>query len=230
MQQGAILKIADTSAQDVRLEPRNPRRKRLIVIGIIVAVVVAGWMATPVVQRWATASVSVPMDRLRTATVTRGDLVRDVSVQGRIVAAVSPTLYATASGTITLNVEAGERVLAGQVLASVDSPELTNSLQQAESALAQKKIELERQRIESRQQMLEKRKAADLADVALVAANREKRRRTISGTPSSRTSTPLRTRTCSTNGSSSSCARPSSRSTAKSSWSRTCGARSTTCR
>ncbi len=67
-------------------------------------------------------------------------------------------------------------MLAGQVLATVDSPELTNSLQQAESALAQKKVELERQRIESRQQMLEKRKAADLADVALVAANREKRR------------------------------------------------------
>jgi len=37
-------------------------------------------------------------------------------------------------------------------------------------------MELERQRIESRQQALEKRKAADLADVALVAAKREKRR------------------------------------------------------
>jgi HlyD family secretion protein len=37
-------------------------------------------------------------------------------------------------------------------------------------------MELERQRIESRQLALEKRKAADLADVALVAAKREKRR------------------------------------------------------
>ena len=130
----------------------------------------------PAVQRWANATVSVPLERLRTATVVRGDLVRDVSVQGRIVAAVSPTLYATAPGTITLNVEAGERVLAGQVLATVNSPELTNQLQQAESGLAQKKVGLERQRIESRQQALEKRKAADLADVALVAAKREKRR------------------------------------------------------
>ena len=173
---GNRLKIADTSAQDVRLEPQDPRRKRLFFIGIAVAVVAAGWMVMPVVQRWANATVSVPIERLRTATVTRGDLVRDVSVQGRIVAAVSPTLYATAPGTITLNVDAGERVLAGQVLASVNSPELTNSLQQAESALAQKKVELERQRIESRQQALEKRKAADLADVALVAAKREKRR------------------------------------------------------
>jgi HlyD family secretion protein len=134
------------------------------------------WFVTPVVQRWANASVSVPVDRVRVATVTRGDLVQDVSVQGRVVAAVSPTLYATASGTITLLAEAGERVIEGQVLATVVSPELTNQLQQAESTLEQRKMELERQRIESRQLALEKRKAADLADVALVAAKREKRR------------------------------------------------------
>ena len=134
------------------------------------------WFVTPVLQRWANASVSVPVDRVRIATVTRGDLVQDVSVQGRVVAAVSPTLYATASGTITLLAEAGERVIEGQVLATVVSPELTNQLQQAESTLEQRRMELERQRIESRQLALEKRKAADLADVALVAANREKRR------------------------------------------------------
>jgi len=138
--------------------------------------IAVAWFVTPGVQRWANASVSVPVDRVRVATVTRGDLVQDVSVQGRVVAAVSPTLYATASGTITLLAEAGERVLEGQVLATVVSPELTNQLQQAESTLEQRKMELERQRIESRQLALEKRKAADLADVALVAANREKRR------------------------------------------------------
>ena len=138
--------------------------------------IAGAWFVTPVVQRWANASVSVPVDRVRVATVTRGDLVQDVSVQGRVVAAVSPTLYATASGTITLLAEAGERVIEGQVLATVVSPELTNQLQQAESTLEQRRMELERQRIESRQLALEKRKAADLADVALVAAKREKRR------------------------------------------------------
>ena len=127
-------------------------------------------------KRWASATISVPSDRVRTAVVSRGDLIRDVSVQGRIVAAVSPTLYATASGTITLEVEAGERVVAGQILARVDSPELTSSLRQAESTLEQRKVELERQRIDSRQQALEKRQAADLAEVTLVAAKREQRR------------------------------------------------------
>jgi HlyD family secretion protein len=130
----------------------------------------------PSFQRWANATVSFPYERVRVATVTRGDLVRDVTVQGRVVAAVSPTLYATAAGSITLNVDAGERVIAGQVLATVDSPELDNLLRQAESAVEEKQVELERQRIESRQQMLEKHKAADLANVTLIAANREKRR------------------------------------------------------
>ena len=140
-------------------------------VAIVLMVLVAPW-----VKRWASATVSVPFERIRTATVTRGDLVRDVSAQGRVVAAVSPTLYATASGTITVNVDAGEQVVAGQVLASVDSPELTNELEQAEASLAQRKLELERQRIDTRQQALEKRKQADLAEVAVVAARREKRR------------------------------------------------------
>jgi HlyD family secretion protein len=158
------------------LAPRDPRRKYIAIGALGVVVIASILVATPWVKRWANASISVPYERVRTATVTRGDLVRDVSVQGRIVAAVSPTLYATESGTITLHVEAGEQVLAGQVLASVDSPDLASLLQQAESSLEQRKMELERQRIESRQQALEKRKAADLADVALVAARREKRR------------------------------------------------------
>ena len=95
------------------------------------------WLAAPTFLRWADATISVPLDRVRVATVIRGDLVRDVSVQGRVVAAVSPTLYSTASGTITLNADAGERVIEGQVLAIVDSPELANLLQQAESSLEQ---------------------------------------------------------------------------------------------
>ena len=130
----------------------------------------------PVVKRWADVTVTVPLDRLRVAEVTRGDLVRDVSVQGRVVAAVSPTLYAPAPGTITLEVEAGAAVEVGQVLATIDSPELENELKQAIATLEQQSVELDRQRIESRQLALEKRKEADLASVALVAAQREKRR------------------------------------------------------
>lgn len=137
---------------------------------------VVGWTLVPTVQRWATSSVTVSYERLRIAEVTRGNLTRDVSVQGRVVAAVSPTLYATAAGSITINVEAGATVVEGQVLAVVDSPELGNEYRQARFSLEQLSVELDRQRIESRQLALDKRKSADLADVSLVAAKREKRR------------------------------------------------------
>ena len=142
----------------------------------MLAILVVAWMIIPAAKRWASAGVTVSMDRLRIATVVRDDLVRDVSVQGRVIAAVSPTLYAPAPGTITLEVEAGATVAEGEVLATIASPELTNQLEQARATLEQLSVQLERQRIESRQQALEKRKSADLADVALVAARREKRR------------------------------------------------------
>jgi HlyD family secretion protein len=170
------LKIADTSAQDIRIEPPSKHRRNIVITAVGAAVLLLGWFSAPAVKRWADATISVPMERVRVATVQRGDLIRDISVQGRVVAAVSPTLYASAPGTISLQVEAGERVIEGQVIASIDSPELANQLRQAQSSFEQQQMEHERQRIELRQQALEKRKAADLAEVALTAANREKRR------------------------------------------------------
>ena len=138
--------------------------------------VAAALLALPSLKRWAEAEMSVSRERLRTAAVTRGDLVRDVSVQGRVVAAVSPTLYATQAGTITFQVEAGDRVSAGDVLAVIDSPEVANRLEQEEATRSRRAIEVERQRIQAKQRTLESRKIVDLASVALTAARREARR------------------------------------------------------
>jgi HlyD family secretion protein len=158
------------------LAPKSQKRRYLIGGSTLLLILVIAWIMIPAINRWASATVTVPLERLRIAAVTRGDLVRDVSVQGRVIAAISPTLYAPAAGSITLQVEAGATVVEGQVLAVIDSPELTNLHKQAQAAQQQQAMELERQRIESRQLALDKRKAADLAEVALVAANREKRR------------------------------------------------------
>ena len=170
------MKIADTSAQDVTLEAKPRTRQRLILAAITVVFLVVIWSLLPVVQRWASSSVSVPKDRLRLATVTRADLVRDVSVQGRVVAAVSPSLFAPADGTITLLVEAGARVGKDQLLATLDSPELQNRLQQEQASLDGLSVELDRQRIEAKQKTLDNQKSVDLAHVTLVAAERERRR------------------------------------------------------
>ena len=64
------------------------------------------------------------------ATVTRGEFLRDVVVDGVVVAAVSPTLFSPADGNVTFRVQPGDTVKTGDVLATVDSPELTNRLAQ----------------------------------------------------------------------------------------------------
>ncbi|GGD65358.1 efflux RND transporter periplasmic adaptor subunit [Lacimicrobium alkaliphilum] len=170
------MKIADTSGQDELLAA--PSRRPLYIWGAIAALVITGLLllAIPKVQSYSTTDISVPAERLRLATVTRGDLTRDLSVQARVVAAVSPTLYSPADGTVTLMTDAGDSVSQGQILAQIDSPELSNQLKQQQSGLASQQIELDRQRIESKKQQLANQKAVDMAKVALTAADREKRR------------------------------------------------------
>lgn len=172
----AVSSIEDTSAQDERIEPPSKRKRLLIGVGVAVALVVVAVAAVPWLLRWSEAEMSVSRERLRTAFVARGDLVRDVSVQGRVVAAVSPTLYATQAGTITFRVEAGDAVVAADVLAVIDSPEIASLLEQEEANRSRLEVEVERQRIQAKQQKLAGQKTVDLANVTLVAARREARR------------------------------------------------------
>ncbi|MCZ6617979.1 MAG: efflux RND transporter periplasmic adaptor subunit, partial [Gammaproteobacteria bacterium] len=152
------------------------RRTTLIAAAALVVVGLSAWIVVPGLQRWSQAEASVVRERLRLATVSRGDFVRDVSVQGRVVAAVSPTLYATQDGTITFFVQAGDRVAKGDRLAILDSPEISNRLEQEQATRQRFDIELERNRIQAKQQKLNNQKTVDLANVQLIAANREKRR------------------------------------------------------
>ena len=67
-----VLSIADTSAQDIQLAPQDPRRRRLIAIGVALAVIAGVVFAAPSVKRWANASVSVPFERVRSVERERG--------------------------------------------------------------------------------------------------------------------------------------------------------------
>ncbi len=168
--------IRDTSATDVVIE-RVDSHKRWIWIGAIAAAIaIAGFVFYPLVNRWAQAEISVPRERLRLAVVERGDFVRDVGVQGTVVAAVSPTLFATEQGTVTLEIQAGDSVEQGELLATVDSPELRNQLLLEHASLQGFATEIERQRIEFKRQQLENQQTIDLANVKIVAAERELRR------------------------------------------------------
>lgn len=170
------MKIADTSGQDTLVEKKSNNKTLWLALIIISAVLIVFASYVPALTNWSNSDTSIALSRLRLATVSQGDFVRDLSVQGRVVAAVSPRLYSPAQGTISFQVDAGDSVVKNQILAVIDSPELTNELKQEESGLQRLQMELDRERIQSSKQALVYQKAVDLAKVALTAADREKRR------------------------------------------------------
>jgi len=170
--------IRDTSAQDRRIEPEHPRR-RWVVIGAAAAAVLAAliWVV-PTLARLISAGAAVSTSSVRVAEVKRGTLTRDISAQGKVVAAVSPTLYTLAAGTVTFAVHAGDRVTKDQVLAEVDSPELKNKLEQEQATYDSTQIEVERADIDNRQKLLVAKKTLDQASIDRQTAARELERNT----------------------------------------------------
>src|SRR6185437_10738298 len=111
--------------------------------------------------------------RLAFATVERGMFVNDIAAEGKVVAAVSPTLYATSGGAVTLQVHAGDTVKIGQVLATIVSPELTNKLAQEQSNADAMEVDYQRAQIDARKKRGELQKAFDNARIDLQAAERD---------------------------------------------------------
>lgn len=173
--------IRDTSAQDVVIDPAPKRKRQLYAAGGGLAVLlIALLIIVPAWQRWASSDISVPLERLRIATVERSDFVRDVGVPGKVVAAVAPTLYSPAQGTVTLNVQAGDSIEFGLPVATIDSPEIVSELEREKSRLESLLLDFERQKIENRTEQLRNKQAVDLAKVKLDAARREADRARLS--------------------------------------------------
>lgn len=177
--------LRDTSGQDRVIAKRSsPFRKYGAPVGIALALVAATLTGLNKFDQLFASDMSVDTERLRFAQVVRGDLMRDIAVQGRVVAANSPTLYANSGGIVTLSVKAGDQVTAGQTLALVDSPELKNRLAQELATLEQLKLEVGRQNIQIKSAQLNNQQAIEVAEVNLDSANVEKQRAEISVTDS----------------------------------------------
>lgn len=163
--------IRDTSHQDtVVAPPKGQKNKRRAIIAGSVA---AGAAAVVfLLSAWSSSEHSVNANRIRVAEVGRGTLVRDASVNGRVVAAVSPTLYSTAPSTVTLKVAAGDTVKRGQVLAVLESPDLSDALKVEQSSYQQLEAEVARQRILARKQKLLAQREADTAEIDRLSAQR----------------------------------------------------------
>lgn len=168
-------RIRDTSGQDRAPASAPGRRNRLrdprVLAGLAGAVLLglAAWVAVG----WSSGGRSHDATRLRIAEVVRGDLVRDLSADGRVIAANSPTLYAIAGGTVALKVVAGDAVERGQELAVIDSPELRSKLVQEESTLASLQGEANRARLDARLTRSDAQKLLDQALIDEIAAERD---------------------------------------------------------
>jgi HlyD family secretion protein len=144
-------RFRDTSEQDHPLATRSRRWPLLVVAGVAIAAAIA-LLGGGRVKQMLSADAAVSAARLNIAAVDIAPLTRDVAGEGRVVAAQSPTLFAPGAGTVTLVVRAGDPVKLGQVLARVDSPELTNRLAQERSQVDALRADLARAEVEARQQ------------------------------------------------------------------------------
>jgi HlyD family secretion protein len=170
-----------TSGQDRVIEKNAlPYRKTILGVASILFIAVAIFYAWPNLTRLLSADQTISQSQLRFAKVQLGDLQRDVSVQGKVIAANSPTLFAPSSGIVSLQIKAGNKVKEGQLLASIYSPELTNMLSQEESSYDQVAIEVGRHRIQIKSSLLNNQQTIELALVNLEASKVEKNRAELS--------------------------------------------------
>lgn len=163
--------IRDTSSQDTVIDtpPAHQNKRRALIVGAALALAAASVM---LVSSWRGSEHSINATRLRIAEVTRGTLIRDAAVNGRVVAAVSPTLYSTAPSTVTLKVAAGDTVKRGQILAVLESPDLSDALKREQSSYQQLEAEVARQQILARKQKLLAQRDADTAEIDRLSAQR----------------------------------------------------------
>ncbi|HEX8755362.1 MAG TPA: efflux RND transporter periplasmic adaptor subunit [Steroidobacteraceae bacterium] len=169
--------IRGTGAQDVARPSSSHvwyRRRRVQAAagGAIALAAALAWL----VHGWMQSGHVVSLQTLELATVSRGDFVQDAAARGTVIAAISPTLSATAPGTVTYRVHAGDRVSKGEVLARLSSPQLQNQYEREHATLESMDAALAQQRVELQQELLENRQRADLAAVTMSQQLRELQR------------------------------------------------------
>ena len=165
-----MIKNASVMDRPVTQRRFSHRLRFIAPAAIVIILVVAAFL--PALARWARSEASIDTARVRIAEVVRGDLVREFSVEGRVVAAFHPTSFSPARGIVSINVTAGQVVEQGDVLARVASPELGNLVAQEETTLNSLQSADERLRLEARQQRMENEQDIDLGRVEHASTER----------------------------------------------------------
>lgn len=169
--------IPDTSAQDsLVVVPKNNKKWFVrALIGVFV-IFICYFFVSPALVGWSGGQSAIPIDKLRIAKVMKGDFIRDLAIQGKVIAARRPVLYSPAQGSVTYLVDAGDSVQLNQVVARIESPELQSLFEQETTKLSRLKTQLSREKIQAKQIQLQQENRIGQAHVALNAAKREMRR------------------------------------------------------
>ena len=163
-------------SMDRVLQPSKGGRSRVwwLVPIVALALAVGFWPgAKEQVHARLSTSPRVDEDSLRGAVVQRGPLTHEISVEARAVAAFRPTLYSPAIGIVTLQVAEGQAVDKGTLLASIDSPELDNRLEQERAELSALESSHGRRRLLAQQVRLDHDSEVALGDLRLQSVRRE---------------------------------------------------------
>lgn len=168
--------ITDTSAQDNMLPKAKNFWSKVRILVLLCGIIAALLIAVRDFSSTNNIDQVIEKQRVRLASVTRGEFIQDVMTQGRVVTGNSPTLFSPESGFVQLHVKAGDHVTQHQLLAEIVSPSLNERLDQEIALLHSKESELEREKLEIKRRKFTLRKAENLARVNFKALEREKQR------------------------------------------------------
>ena len=132
--------IPDTSAQDsLVVVPKNNKKWFVrALIGVFITCI-CYFFVFPALVGWSGGQSAISIDKLRIAKVMKGDFIRDLAIQGKVIAARRPVLYSPAQGSVTYLVDAGDSVMLNQVVARIESPELQSLFEQETTKMSRLK-------------------------------------------------------------------------------------------
>ncbi|WP_348729279.1 HlyD family efflux transporter periplasmic adaptor subunit [Rheinheimera texasensis] len=165
--------IKGTEQQDVRIE-KVPQTPVLKLAAAFAGISLLLWGSYQLMfSTGANAAMVLARSEVQTGQVSRGDFVRDLAVQGKVVAANAPTLVSQQDGLVRFVKQPGEAVTIGDLLAVVESPSLENEVKQQQALLLSMQSEHERAKLLAREQQLDMQQIESAAAVNLQAAKRE---------------------------------------------------------
>jgi HlyD family secretion protein len=173
--------IAGTDSQDEAISAVKKPFPIKPIFALVVFVLIV-FSIQPSLTQWYSSIPSVETDTLTIASVFRGDLIRDVAVSGKAVAAKAPQLYSSEMGQITLLAKPGEAVSQNQLVATLESPELDALIRQQESTLEQLSINANRGELADKEAQLDLESNMNAAQSSLNVAKRERQRAEIAYT------------------------------------------------